>query len=118
MQDEQIQTQLVLGNQYYQSGELLAAKSCFQQVLQQQPDNANAWHFLGLIAEQEHQYQTAIEFIIKSLELNPESAIFHINLGNIYQKQGDFQQAILLYQKALILQPDNVNAYYNLGFAD
>ncbi|OUL28681.1 hypothetical protein BV372_24345 [Nostoc sp. T09] len=117
MNYDQIHKQLTLGNKHYQSGQLQASQSCFQQVLQQQPDNANAWHFLGLIAEQHKQYETAIEFINKSLEINPESAIFHINLGNIYQKQGDFQQAILLYQKALILQHDNVNTYYNLGFA-
>ncbi|MBD2356382.1 tetratricopeptide repeat protein [Tolypothrix sp. FACHB-123] len=116
MNDAQIQKQLTLGTQYYQSGQLQAAKGCFQYILQQQADHANAWHFLGLIAEQENQYRDAIAFIIKSLKIQPDSAIFHINLGNIYQKQGDVQQAVLLYQQALRLQPNNVNAYYNLGF--
>ncbi|MDZ7961898.1 MAG: tetratricopeptide repeat-containing glycosyltransferase family protein [Aulosira sp. DedQUE10] len=116
MNDNQIYKQLELGITHYQSGRLQAAEDCFQQVLQQQPGNANAWHLLGLIAEQQNQEQTAIEFINKSLEINPESAIFHINLGNLYQKRGNFQQAILLYQQALILQPDDVNASYNLGF--
>ncbi|OUL22760.1 hypothetical protein BV378_22820 [Nostoc sp. RF31YmG] len=117
MHDDQIQKQLALGTQYYQSGKLPAAQGCFQQALQLQPDNANAWHFLGLVAEQQNQYQTAIKCINKSLKINPKSAIFHTNLGNIYQKLGDFQQAILLYKKALSLQPDDVHAYYNLGFA-
>jgi Tfp pilus assembly protein PilF len=58
---EQINQQINLGIQYCQSGQFPEAETGFQQVLQWQPDNPDAWHLLGVIAAQQKQYSTAIE---------------------------------------------------------
>ena len=112
---EYIEQELNLGIKHYQSGKLPEAEACYQQVLQWQPNNADAWHLLGLIASQQAQYQTAIERIERAMRLNSTNPIFYNNLGNIYQRQGNLQGAIELYQKAIQLQPNYADAYNNLG---
>ncbi|GET41993.1 glycosyl transferase family 2 [Microseira wollei NIES-4236] len=114
---DQIQQQIELGIKYHQSGQLPAAEVCYQQVLQWQPNHADAWHLLGVIASQQGQYQTAIERINRAIELQPEAATFYSNLGNAYQEQGQFQPAIKCYQKALRLQPEFAQAKLNLRIA-
>jgi predicted O-linked N-acetylglucosamine transferase (SPINDLY family) len=114
---DQIQQQIELGIKYHQSGQLPAAEVCYQQILQWQPNHADAWHLLGVIASQQGQYQTAIERINRAIELQPGTATFYSNLGNAYQEQGQFQQAIKCYQKALRLQPEFTEAKLNLSIA-
>lgn len=102
---EQLEKQLDLGIEHHQSGRLEKAEACYQQVLQWQPNQADAWHLLGLIAYQQEQYKTAIERINHALQLNAKAAIFHNSLGSVYQKLYNFDQALECYQKAIQLQP-------------
>ncbi|NES82799.1 MAG: tetratricopeptide repeat protein [Moorea sp. SIO2B7] len=90
-----------MGVKYSQSGKLSEAEACFQQVLQWQPDNPDAWHLLGGIAAQYKQYSTAIERINHAIELKPTESIFYRNLGNIYLGQQQFHLACECYQKAV-----------------
>ncbi|HAX78234.1 MAG TPA: hypothetical protein DCY88_21045, partial [Cyanobacteria bacterium UBA11372] len=110
-----IQAQMQLGIQHYQSGRLVEAEACYEQVVQLQPHHGGAWHLLGVIAYQRHQYQNAIARITRSLELEPHNAEAYKNLGNSYKKQGDLAQAFQCYHKALQLQPDYGAVYNSLG---
>ena len=112
-----IQQQITLGIQHHQSGQLQEAEACYQQVLQWQPDHANAWHLFGVISAQQKNFQTAIERISHAIELDPESAIFYSNLGNAYQERRQLSQAIECYQKVIELQPNYADAYQSLGMA-
>lgn len=106
---------LQLAIQHYHSGQLQQAEVCCQQVLQEQPKNAEAWYLLGTIATQQGQGETAIKQIERAIELKPDSAEAYFSLGNLYRQQGDLLQAIAAYQHLLQLKPDYVIAYSNLG---
>ncbi|GET40205.1 DUF5672 family protein [Microseira wollei] len=112
---ERIQTQLELGLQYHQSGKLEKAEACYEQIIQQQPENADAWHLLGVIASQRGQFEKAIAQINRAIELNPDSSSFYNNIGNAYREQGNLQRAISYYQKAIQLQSDYADAHKNLA---
>jgi FkbM family methyltransferase len=113
----QIAQQLDLGIKHHQSGQLSQAEACFQQVLQWQANNADAWHLLGVIAAQQKQYSTAIERINRAIALKPAEATFYSNLGNVYLEQNMFQLACESYQTALQLQPKDADIPNKLALA-
>nr|2AVP_A Chain A, synthetic consensus TPR protein [Methanothrix harundinacea 6Ac] len=67
--------------------------------------SAEAWYNLGNAYYKQGDYDEAIEYYQKALELDPRSAEAWYNLGNAYYKQGDYDEAIEYYQKALELDP-------------
>jgi protein O-GlcNAc transferase len=113
----QIQQQLELGIQHLQQGKFPAAVICFQQVLEWQPHNPDAWHLLGVIAAQQQQYATAIEQIERAISIQPTAVIFHTNLGNVYLEQSLFSPAIDCYQRAIALNPNHGEAQKKLDIA-
>ena len=57
----------------------------------------------------EKQYDTAIEYYTKALELNPENADVYAKRGNAKFLSGDFKEAVKDYTKALELDPSKEN---------
>ncbi len=113
----QLENRLNLGIEHQQAGRLQLAESCYQQVLQRQPNHPDAWHLLGVIAAQQQQYPIAIERINRAIELKPTEATFYINLGNVYLEQNQFQPACASYHKALQLQPNEADTRKKLAIA-
>jgi tetratricopeptide (TPR) repeat protein len=101
--------------QHHQAGHLSEAERLYHEVLQQQPDQANALYLLGLIAHQNGNLEAAIQWYQKSLASYPNSAETHNNLGAALQQQGKLERAIVHFQSALRLKPNNPNANINLG---
>ena len=112
---EQINHQLNLGVKYCQSGNFSEAEACFQKILEWQPDNAFAWHFLGFIAGKQKQYSTGIERANRAIELEPNEPTFYASLGYVLNEQGTLEEAVASYQCALQLKPDYYQAHFHLG---
>ncbi len=51
----------------------------------------------------------------EALQLEPDSAMLHLNLGNLQDQVGQKDEALKSYLKALALDPGSLNALYNLG---
>lgn len=51
----------------------------------------------------------------EALEMEPNSAMLHLNLGNLQDQSGRKDEALKSYLKALALDPASLNANYNLG---
>ena len=73
--------------QYFQAGKLLEAEQLCQQMLQIEPDNADANHFIGVItAELGGKDDLAIRYIEKAIQVKwtrplvVTSGQFHYNL--------------------------------------
>ena len=62
---------LVIAIQYHQAGRLQAAEQIYRQALQADPDNADAWHLLGVIGSQVNRHQEAVQCIRRAITLNP-----------------------------------------------
>ena len=73
-------------------------------------------------AQMDENYDKAMEYYRKVIELAPESAMAYNNMGIVYDlgKQ-DYVKAIECYEKAIDLAPDDAetyyDAYYNMGVA-
>ncbi|MEF8731223.1 MAG: tetratricopeptide repeat protein [Candidatus Accumulibacter meliphilus] len=109
--------QLDLAIEHQQAGRLADAESSYLDVLRGQPERADAWHLLGMIAYQRGQYDTAIERIERAIELTPQVANFYNTLGSVRQKQRRFSDALTAYHRALALQPTASETHANLAKA-
>jgi serine/threonine protein kinase/Flp pilus assembly protein TadD len=60
--------------------------------------------------------ESAKEFLLKALEINPASVPVLSKLGYIYLRDNNYPLAIDTYQKVAELEPRLPNAFFNLGY--
>lgn len=99
----------------HRAGRLDAAERLYNEVLQAQPDTADAWHFLGLIALSRRDIAGAVERIRRAIAFAPHAGVYHFNLGVALSAQGDLAAAIASYRQAVELSPGLAEANNNLG---
>jgi Tfp pilus assembly protein PilF len=68
--------------QQHQAGRLAEAEALYRQALAKDPDNVDAWHFLGVIALQRGDAAQAVQLISNALSRNASNAAACNNLGN------------------------------------
>ena len=108
---------MAIALQSYQNGNLSQAESSCHQILQQQPNYAEALQLLGVMAHQVGKLKEAIVYYQQTLAFKPEQTEVYYNLGYALQQQGNLRAAIDHYQQALARKPDYIDAHYNLGYA-
>jgi Flp pilus assembly protein TadD len=106
---------LAIAVQHHQAGRLQAAEQIYRQILAVEPNHADAWHLLGVIAHQAGKHEVAVEYIGRAIGLNRTDAAFHNNLGGAYHALRRIPEAIVCYRRALELKPDYAEAHNNLG---
>jgi predicted TPR repeat methyltransferase len=104
-----------LAIQHHQAGRLRKAVAIYQQILQVQPDHADALHLSGLVNHQLGQHDLAYTLIDQAIALNPRAAQFHNNLGEVCRALNRPDEALACYAKAVTLQPDFPEAHRNIG---
>lgn len=110
-----LQQAIELAQAHHQAGRLPAAESLYRQILQQQPGNATALHYLGLLHHQTGRSVAAVELMKQAIAADPSVAGFHCNLGTVQRALGQLDQALVSFQKAVELQPDYAEAYCGCG---
>jgi protein O-GlcNAc transferase len=107
--------QIAIG--HHQAGRLREAEMVYRRVLAVQPENPDALHLLGVIADQFGRAQEAEDLFRQAIAAAPNNPAIYTNLGNFQQKRGQLDQAIESYRMALNLGPDNWQTHNNLGVA-
>jgi len=79
------------------------------------PEDAPAWHSLGLALNQMGKTGEAIDAFKKCVSLDPFHAKAYNNLGVAYMEQGDIKKAQEAYFKAISINPAHSKAYFNLA---
>ena len=106
---EQQALQLEINQQF------IPAVEIYQQIIQLQPDHADAYYHLGMINDQMQRYSQAHEMLLKSISIDDTQAEYHYSLGLVSQQLGLIEQAIDAYQTTISLNTQYVDAYNNLG---
>ncbi len=99
----------------HRDSRLDAAQSCYRAVLQVEPKNANALHYLGVVHQQRGEKIKAIELVRQSLAIDASVAAWHNNLGNLLLDDGQFDAASAAYTRCSELDLENVEVLNNLG---
>ena len=108
---------LAIAIEHHQGGRLQAAEQIYRQILQVEPNHADALHLLGVIASMLGKPEMAIEYMARAVQRKPDYAEAHSNLGLALNSQGRLEEAVVCYRRALALKPDYAEAHNNLGNA-
>jgi protein O-GlcNAc transferase len=112
-----IPEKLALALQLHQAGNFQQAETIYLQILQMDPRHAEALNYLGLIAQQVGQSALAVDYLQRSVAIEPSNPRYHANLGLAYQALGNLDRATSSCREALRLQPDFCDAHNNLANA-
>jgi predicted O-linked N-acetylglucosamine transferase (SPINDLY family) len=112
-----IQQALDLALQHHQAGRLPQAEAIYRQILQQQPNHADALHLLGVVALQTGQPAVAADLIGRAVAIQPNYPQAQNNLGEALRILQRFDEAIAAFQQAITLEPNNPEAHFNIANA-
>ena len=91
------------------------AESLYRQVLQAEPNQPDALHLLGLIAQQAGKSASAIDLIRKAIKVNRHNPDYYHNLGVIYESLKKYDAAIQCNLHAVHLNPDSFASRFSLA---
>jgi tetratricopeptide (TPR) repeat protein len=114
MTTEKLNIQLAM--ELHRGNRLDEAAEIYQKILQKNREQSEALYGLGVIAQQQKDYQTAEYWLLDALRVQPDSAQTWFGLGNLYQTQEKFLEAAEAYWQAMSLRPDSAPIFNNLGY--
>jgi predicted O-linked N-acetylglucosamine transferase (SPINDLY family) len=97
------------------SGQLGAAMSVCQELLQVQPDQYEANCVAGEIAGKMASWHEALKFLSRAIELKPQQALAYYKRANVLRDCGRLEQSLEDYSAAVALNPAFAHAYCNRG---
>ncbi|MDB2414799.1 hypothetical protein N9W34_03415 [Rickettsiales bacterium] len=100
---------------FIQQGMIGDANNILVQIINHDPNIADAYHLLGIIAYQQAAFNDSIALIGKAVEINPANPVYYNNLANSFVTIGNQEAAEKFYKKALMLDRNSKNAVNNLG---
>src|SRR5947208_2603612 len=89
----------------HQAGELPEAEELYRAILEGNPRQLDALHFLGLIALQSGRPQDAVDLISKAIVANDKIAAYHGSIAEAYRMLARPEAAVGHYRKAVALDP-------------
>lgn len=97
------------------TGRLDEAASIYHDIVSKDPNNADAWHLLGIIAHQAERPEVAEQVILRAISLRPGQANYYINLAAVLRKAKRRDEAIKYLWRAIDLAPQDAGAHADLA---
>ena len=104
-----------VGIKALKKNEFQNAQKIFEDLLNEQPMNAEVNHFLGITFQLLNEINKAKIYYEKSIQIKPNFAEAHKDLGNIFYKIGEIYKAESCYIKSLKINPKLTEAKTNLS---
>jgi predicted TPR repeat methyltransferase len=99
----------------HQAGRVVEAERAYRALLAEDPDDANAAHFLGMLRFQTGEIEEGLALVRRSVEEDPGNPHAWNNLGNMYVQLQRDEQAEEAHLRATSLDPKLTAAWYNLA---
>lgn len=109
------EAQANLALSYTGLGERAHAERIYEKMLDDDPKCIDALRGLAALALQSANYDAALEFHVRLIDLGERSAEVCYNAGLMYERAGQPDKAEKLYRDALQAQPEMPEALLNLG---
>ena len=101
----------------HQRGELATAEEHYRRVLDADPSNVMANHYLGVLAYQRNRPEEALPLVESSTRQIPKEPEFRNNLGLVLTALDRYDDAIAAFEQTLTLKPGHAAAWSNMGLA-
>lgn len=108
---------MIVGNVYYERGELDAAIAEYQASLTIAPNDADTCAAMGLALAAKGDTESAMNYYKAALNLNPDHVPARAKLAALLLSQGNLDHAIVQFEQTLARRPDHVVALNGLGLA-
>ena len=112
-----VEALLLQASRQHQAGRVSEAAQLYQQVLQLDPNQAEALYGLGIVARQTGKGDIALHLVGRAVEQDSSHPGYAVDYGNILMEQGRIDDAVLSLRRAVHLRPDLAIAHFNLGNA-
>lgn len=103
------------GLAHFQAGRFAEAQDAYGEVLAADPNHADAWRAMGLLAHQFGRNDLAVDWIGKAHALEPASPEHRFAFGVVLQALGRTAEAEAAYREVLAALPEAANVHNNLG---
>lgn len=100
---------------YVRAGRGAEAAEIYELILEHDPVQPDALHYLGICRVQAGQNEEALDLMRRSIALVPDFPDFHNNLGNVLMRQRRYREALDCYEEVTRLAPRDANAWNNRG---
>ena len=101
----------------YGEGRFDDAKTDFERVLADDPEDTTAIHYLGLIAQAQKDPSTAIELYERALAIDPDDTDVRFDLGSAQLEAGRNTDAKETFDRVIADEPDRARAHLFAGIA-
>ena len=108
---------LLEAKDHIDAGRFPEAEQLCRQVVRADGGNADAHHFLGVVAMRTGRHEDAISEVNEALRLKPARPDYHNTLGAVYAGLKQHAHAIHHFWRALAMEPKNLGAMQNLAKA-
>jgi tetratricopeptide (TPR) repeat protein len=108
---------MVLAGSALQRGETDKAIKIFQELLEVDPNNAEAYNQIGYYNGWRGDYDKAVEALERYKFISPDNPNPFDSLGEVQAYSGRYNEAIENLNRALAIKPDFVDSYDHLGVA-
>jgi len=108
---------LALALDHHLAGRLAEAQVLYTRILDAEPDQPDALHFLGVLAGQVGEHAVGLQLIGRALTQCPEAADMHANAANVLRAAENLAEALAAYRRAVALQPDFAEAWTDMATA-
>ena len=112
---EAIGARLQQAVQALQGDDAEGAEAALQWVLNAQPGQPDALHFLGVLRHRQGLADEAVGLIRRAIDAAPSNPGMWVNLGNVLHESGQSEAAVAACRAALDLDPGAAQAWCNLG---
>ena len=102
---------------HHQAGRLDKAEAIYRAVLDDQPNQPDALHLLGVVRHQAGAYGDAIGLIERAIAGNGLQPAYRNNLGEVLAAEGRWSDALACYRAAIGLNPAYIQAALNIAKA-
>lgn len=103
--------------EHHRAGRLVQAEAAYRALVVQEPQNADALHWLGVLLHQAGLSEESIPLLEKAAALRPGDAGFQHNLGQAYVAAERANDAIAPLERAAALEPGRTETLVALGMA-
>ncbi len=114
---EEAETLFKAGNSFAHRAMWEEAFASYDRVVKMVPNNAAAWHNLGLSRMPLGRHEEALHYLEKARQLRPEWPEPLYNTAVIYEKLGEWDKVVEFYQKFLSIESHDAEAWQKLGDA-
>ena len=106
---------LAAAQRFHRAQRLKEAQVLYQQLLALEPEHAQGWLGMGLLALHTGAIDAAVRILARAVELAPQEAGFRLQYAYALQRHGRFAMAEEQLRTACRLQPEVAQYWEDLG---